>query len=115
MNQIESVPNSLREQLVKAQNFLDLSQKQASRGNYDMAEYSARLAAKTMREVARQNPELGALLIGAHLGYRGIEIVAQEQRTTDHVVDRKFLGMNIGYNVVPITTTVTIRKTARFY
>lgn len=80
-----------------------------------MAEFTARRAIKSFREIARQNPELATLIAGMYEGYHALEITTYEQRTTNQVVDRKFLGLTTGYDVVPITTTVTTRRTMRFY
>lgn len=113
MNEITSVPNSLRQQINNAQNLLAQSEKAQCQGNTELAVVRAREGLKVLRQISRQNPELGALLVAAEHGYTGIELTQVERIDSYEVLERKFLGISMGSEVVPTTTIKEIRRTIR--
>lgn len=113
MNEIVSVPNSLRTQIANAQNLLAQSEQAQKQGNTDLAMRRAQEGMKAIRQIARNNPELGALLVAAEYGYTGIEYSQTERIDSYEVLDRKFFGITVGSEVVPTTTVKHMTRTVR--
>ncbi len=109
MNEITSVPNSLKQQMERAQNLLAQSERAQSQGNSELAVVRAREGMKVLRQISRNNPELGALLVAAEHGYTGIEYTEMERIQSYEIIKKEFMGMSFGSEIVP-TTSITERK-----
>jgi hypothetical protein len=107
-NALASVPNSLKSQLERAQNLLNQSEHAASHGDHSLAMLKARSAMKVLRSLAASSPAHAAILQAAEMGYRGYRIDTYERIDRYQTVDRKFLGITIGTDVVN-TPTITHR------
>jgi hypothetical protein len=110
MNEIISIPKSLREQISEAQTLLAQSKNAGEDGNTDLAVIRARAGLEIIQTIAQKNPELGALLACDRLGYRGIEVTTYEEDLSYQVIEQKFLGLSVGTQVVPVRST---RRTCR--
>ncbi len=106
-----SVPNSLRQQLERAQNLLSQSEEAESNGNQSLAVVKAKEAMQVIQRVAQQSPELAALVILGDMGYRGFEIEMIERVDRHEIVQRTFLGIPMGQEVVNVPTMT--RRTIR--
>ena len=106
-----SLPNSLRQQLDRAQHLLNQSEDAASYGDRSLAVVKAKEAMQVIQRVAEHSPELAALIILGDLGYRGFELETIEHVDRYQVVERKVFGIPFGHDVVntPTTTRRTIR------
>lgn len=112
---LTSLPNSLQKQFDRVDNLLAQSEHAQSHGNYELADSRAREAARVLQTIAQAAPELGALLAAGVMGYCGYDIEVVEQVDRYEVVERKFLGMCFGSEVVntPTITRRTIRARLR--
>lgn len=99
-----SVPNSLRQQLERAQNLLNESEEAESYGDRSLAVVKAKEAMQVVQRIAQQSPEIGALIILGEMGYRGFEVETMEQVDRHELVERTFLGLRMGQEVVNVPT-----------
>lgn len=105
MNEIVSVPSSIRARFEQAEKLLALAKDAERSGeDYDAATFATR-GLEIMLEVARQSPEYGALVCAAKMGYTGIQYSTYERTDSFQVVEHKFLGFTIGTETVPVSTT----------
>ncbi len=114
MNEVVTVPNSLREQINQAHNLLAQSQQARQHGNTDIAVSRAQAGLEILQTIAKQSPELGALFLAAKLGYRGVEISTYEQSRTYHKIEHSLFGFSMGSSVVPRDEYTRHTKTVRF-
>jgi hypothetical protein len=99
-----TVPNSLRQQLERAQNLLDQSEEAESYGDRSLAVVKAREATRVVERIAQQCPDIGALIVLADMGYRGFEVETMETVDRHQLVQRTFLGIPMGQEVVSVPT-----------
>jgi len=106
-----TVPNSLHQQIQRAQDLLDDSEDAHQDGNYVLAKRKAREGLLALETVAQSCPEVAALLLAGQHGYRGYEFETIERVDNYQVIERKFLGLTIGQDVinVPKTTRRLVR------
>lgn len=107
---LTTVPNSLKTQLDRAQNLLAQSAQAESRGDNAVAVIKAREGLRVLHALAASSPAHATLVIAAEMGYRGFELETIEQVDQYQVVERKFLGIPVGYDVVNVPT-ITRRMT----
>lgn len=115
MKEIVSVPQSLRQQLEQVDNLLTKSQNAALRANHNTAEIHIANAMDVLRDIAVKHPEIAAGLLAKTLGASNLEVFTRETKDTCSVVEKKFLGLHMGYEVVPTTTTTSTYKRVRIY
>ncbi len=108
---IISVPNSLRQQLERAQNLLSQSEEAESYGDRSLAVVKAKEAMQVIQRVAQQSPEIAALIILGDMGYRGFEVETVERVDRHQIVQHTFLGVTMGQEVVNVPTIT--RRTIR--
>lgn len=89
----------------RAQNLLTQSEQAQSRGDTDLAIVRAQEGMKVLRQIARANPEYGALLVAAEHGYNAIEVRERVVTEGYELIDRKFMGFTLGTDVVPTRTS----------
>lgn len=106
-----TIPNSLKTQLERAQNLLAQSERAEDYGNHSLAVVKAREGMQVISQIAQHAPELATLLLAGQMGFRGYQYESVERVDSHRVIDRRFLGMDMGQRVVP-TTTIT-RRTIR--
>lgn len=106
-----TIPNSLKLQLERAQNLLAQSEHAEDMGNHSLAVVKAREGMQAIAKIAQYAPELGTLLLAGQMGFRGYQYDSEERVESYRVIERKFLGVEMGQRVVP-TTTIT-RRTIR--
>lgn len=108
---LTSVPNSLRDQLERAQNLLSQSEYAESQGDHSVAIVKAREGMQVLRTLAASCPELATMLMAADMGHRGFELEMTERTDSYQLVERKFFGMSFGYDAIntPTMTRRTIR------
>jgi hypothetical protein len=111
LDSLVTVPNSLKVQLDRAQNLLAQSEHAEAGGDHSLAIVKAREAMQAVRSFAQQSPELAVLVLGGEMGFRGYQIETVEQVDRYQVVERKFLGMCLGSEVVNVPTVT--RRTVR--
>lgn len=101
MNEIVSVPLSVRHQLERARNLID-------NGRSGEAENVLKEAGMAL---ARTNPELAALLVATQLGYREITATVTETSSQTTHTDKRFLGWCYAneYNTITNSRTTTRR------
>ncbi len=100
-----TVPNSLKEQLDRAQNLLSQSDQAETRGDHSLALVKAREGMRVLRALAQTSPDNAALMIAGEMGHRGFEFETIERIDTSVVIYRKFLGMIVGTDVVNLPRT----------
>lgn len=101
---IVSVPNSLREQLERAQMLVAQSE-QASAGGYgSLAEIKARAAGIVLSRLTQTSPESAALLYLAERGYSGFEYEILDRTDQYQVIEHTFFGIPVGKEVVNVPT-----------
>lgn len=99
-----TVPNSLRQQLERAQSLLNQSEEAESYGDRSLAVVKAREAMQVVQRIAQQSPEIGALIILGDMGYRGFEVETMESVDRHQLVQKTFLGFPMGQEVVNVPT-----------
>lgn len=99
-----TVPNSLRQQLERAQSLLNQSEEAESYGDRSLAVVKAREAMQVVQRIAQQSPEIGALIILGDMGYRGFEVETMESVDRNQLVQKTFLGFPMGQEVVSVPT-----------
>ena len=100
--EIVTVPNSLKEQLDRAQKLLAQSDQAEQGGNHSLAVIKAREGMRVLRALAQYAPDNAALMIAGEMGHRGFEFETIERIDTYQVVERKFLGMIVGTDIVNV-------------
>jgi len=100
-----SVPNSLKQQLDRAQNLLAQSDQAERGGDHSLALVKAREGMRVLRALAQYSPDNAALMIAGEMGHRGFEFETIERVDTSVVIYRKFLGMIVGTDVVNLPKT----------
>lgn len=113
MNEIINIPSSLRDKIENAQKLLDQSQQAQNQGNTQLAIVRAQEGMKAIRQVARNNPEFGALLVAGLNGYQGIEVTETEEVHGYEMLDQTFLGISFGKSIVPTHTVKTRTRVLR--
>ncbi len=103
MNQLESLPTSIRERL-------ELARTLQSNGDQRSADSVLQQA---VVELARTQPEMCALLLSANLGYQGISATVVERTTVMIPRPITFCGFNVGEEWVALTTTKETTKHLR--
>lgn len=108
---LTSVPNSLRDQLERAQNLLSQSDSADANGNHSLAVVKAREGMQVLRAIAQVCPELAALMVGAGMGHWGFEIESTERTDSYQLVERRLFGVPFGHETIntPTMTRRTIR------
>ncbi|MBS1701419.1 MAG: hypothetical protein JST12_07150 [Armatimonadetes bacterium] len=106
MEEITSLPNSLREQIASAQNLLAKSQQAEQSGNTELALIRAEQGMKIIANIACASPELAAVLLGAQIGHSGIQIEETHHEDSYEVIEQKFWGIHIGTFVYPTHKTI---------
>ena len=101
MEEIASLPNSLREQIASAQNLLAKSQQAEQMGNSELAVIRAEQGMKIIANIASANPEFATVLLAAQSGYSGIQLEETQYVDAYEIIEQKFLGIPIGTHVVP--------------
>jgi len=104
MQSLETIPTSVREHLERAQ---ALATQQNTTPDPQAAVREA------VRELARTQPEMCALIMAAQLGHQQVTNVVTEIMTSMERVEQKFLGIPIGEQWVPVTRTRTFTQTLR--
>jgi hypothetical protein len=105
MTDIVTVPNSILQRLNQVQQLASQNR---------MPEASATLA-QALVEIARTQPELGALMVAAHLGYSGLSFQQTVQSTNHYVTDRSIFGIRYGQDERTTTTTNTTTRSIRLW
>lgn len=103
-----TLPNSLRNQLERAQNLLSQSEEAEMYGNRSLAATRVQEAIRVMEAIAQRSPEFATLLNAALLGHRGFEFEMVEHVDSYQVVERKLFGYSFGYETIH-TPSVTRR------
>ena len=99
-----SLPNSLQQKLERANNLLAQGERAEAYGDHSLAIVKAREAMQVIQAIARSSPEAAALLVLADMGYSGFEHETTERIDQHQVIERKFLGLSCGYDVVNVPT-----------
>ena len=113
MNDLQSLPKSLADQIQNASRLLTDSEHASSQGNQALAIVKAEHGLAVIREIASKSPEFAALIMAAKHGHRGIQIEQVEQRTHMEAIERRFMGLHFGTDYVPMTTTTRYSRTIR--
>lgn len=108
-HEITSIPNSLREQLQRAQLLLNQSEHAEANGRHDVASIKAHQALTVFNALIARSTEAGTLAVLAELGNQGYEFQTVEQVDSYTVLERRFFGLSFGQFVAP-TRTVTRRQ-----
>lgn len=108
-----TLPNSLRNQLERAQNLLSQSEEAQMYGNRSLAASRAMEGIRVLEAIAQRSPEFATLLSAALQGYRGFEFERTEHTDTYQVVERKLFGWSFGYATVHIPTVTKLYIRAR--
>jgi len=107
MNDINALPDSLREQIqAVASGILPTGTM-----NVLPAEDPVK---RILVEIARQSPELFVALIISSCGYGGIETIETEETTEERVVETFTRATGREWKVTPMKTQRTIRREVRF-
>ena len=109
MNQLTSLPASVRNELNIAQELL-----QGTRYGPASPEKIDR-AMTVLKKLVVQNPELGTVIFAAILGHRGIEITDIQEKTYYRDVDRKLLGFKVGTDQREFTDTTRNTRRIRLF
>jgi hypothetical protein len=99
-----SMPKSLKTQFERAQNLLNQSEHAENVGDHSLAVVKAREAMQAVGQIAQRAPELAMLLLAGDMGYSGYEIETIERIDRHEVIERKFLGISFGSEVVNVPT-----------
>lgn len=105
---VVSLPNSIQERLQRADNLIAQGEQAQASGNYQLAQQYGRQAEAIIAQAA---PQIAALIRLAEMGQRGYEIEMVERIDKYQIVERSFLGISLGNEVVN-TPTIT-RRTVR--
>jgi len=105
MNELATVPTSLRQRLELAQRLFE--------DNH--VEEGQQLLAQAHLELARMQPELCALIMAAQRGFRGIEATTVNEVTTMTRVQKTFFGLPLGEVWEPVTTTTVTKRTLKLF
>jgi ABC-type oligopeptide transport system substrate-binding subunit len=95
MSEIVSVPSSVRVRLEQAETLLAQNRPREAEAAFKAAG----------SELARTQPELATMLVAAQMGHRDIAAAIKEVKTTTERVERRVLGVKVGEQRVPKTTT----------
>ena len=101
MEDITSLPNSLREQIASAQNLLAKSQQAEQSGNTELAIIRAEQGMKIIANIACANPEFATVLLAAQSGYSGIQLEETQHVDSYEVIEQTFFGISIGTFIQP--------------
>lgn len=99
-NELITVPNSMKEKIEQAQRLLDQSERAETRGDHSLAVVKAREGMRVLRELSRTSPNHAALIMAAEMGHRGFEFETVERLDVYKVVERKFMGIVVGTDIV---------------
>lgn len=105
MNELVSLPGSIRQRIEHAQRLLEQGRPQEAATQMQSAEL----------ELAKSSPELFAILTALNKGYRGIRATQTEYSTTHFKVEHRFLGILVGEEWVPRTTVKRTVRTMEFF
>lgn len=100
MNDLTTLPSSVRYQLERAHEYAENGQMQA-------AERTVRDAVVTL---ASTNPELCGLLIALHLGYTDLTLTHTDEQTETTRTSKYAFGIRYGEDVVTVTKSKTTTK-----
>lgn len=100
---LATVPRSLRNHLEQVQHLMSHGMHAEANSVLNAAE----------AELARTRPELLALIYCARHGYRGFSVTHTQVKYTQQVLEKRFLGIVVGREVLPITTMRSTTKTFR--
>jgi hypothetical protein len=103
---LASIPTSVRQHLERAQTL-------AAQGNYSAARSADVARRQATAEVAKTSPEIYALLMAIELGYHEITATQTEITTGFEKIQKRFCGIDLGEQLVPVTTTRTVTRTLR--
>ncbi len=103
-NQLLTLPNSLHQQIQRAQDLLDQSDDAAGGGEFALAKEKAREGMRVLQIVAQSHPEIGAVIFAGMMGYGGYEIEIVERVDNHQLVERKLFGLSMGQEVVNVPT-----------
>ncbi|MGV3615296.1 MAG: hypothetical protein ACO1SV_08175 [Fimbriimonas sp.] len=101
MNDLSTLPASVRYQLERAQNLVQQDRPQEAQSLF-------REAATTL---ARTNPELCGALMASSLGYTELTLSQTDQWSETTKTDKHLLGVRYGHNVKTVTNTKTTTRT----
>lgn len=105
MNELVSIPGSIRQRIEHAQRLLEQDRPKEAESQLRAAEL----------ELARSSPELYAVLAAMNRGYRGMEVSQTEYTRNHYKVEHRFLGILIGEEWVPRTDVKRTVRTLRFF
>ncbi len=132
MEEITSVPNSLRDQLVKLQSNVSEAPKidrseielarveaeklqtqlAAIRSSNEIAIAKVNTSMQTMVSLIQRSPELMAILQVVERGYTGVEILTTETNSQDKLVYDSFFGE---WETKKLTSSKVISRVVRFF
>ncbi|MBV6459370.1 MAG: hypothetical protein HONBIEJF_02518 [Fimbriimonadaceae bacterium] len=104
-----SIPNSLREQLQRAQLLLNQAEHADLNGRHDVATIKAHQAVNVFTALIERSTEAGLLAVLAEIGNQGFEYQTVEHIDSFVVLERRLFGLSFGQFVAP-TRTVTRRE-----
>lgn len=110
MNELASLPTSIRQRLEQAQAMLADNQQ-----NTAQQATAQQLVAEAVRTLASSNPELCALLIAGHMGFRGFAGSRTLTKVTTKEIPRKLWGFDFGHDVETTTETQTTSVSFRLF
>lgn len=97
-----TVPNSLREQLDRAQHLVEQSERAEAYGDESLAAIKARAAAHILARLAQSFPEMAGLLYLAERAHDGFEIEILNRTDQFAVIEHQFLAIPLGKEVVNV-------------
>ncbi|KAA0233850.1 MAG: hypothetical protein EDM74_12920 [Armatimonadetes bacterium] len=101
---IATLPNSLQQQFNRVQNLLNQSEDAYYDGDYSLAQRKHNEAYRCIESIARLSPEYGTLLVAGLMGRNGYVLEMVERVDAHQLVERKFLGLSLGQEVVNVPT-----------
>lgn len=101
---IVSVPNSLRDQFSRAESLIKQSELALANGDPTLANIHAHAASQVLLRIAETCPVMAGLVCLAERGVRAIDYDIVDRTDRYQVIERTFLGIPIGKEVVSVPT-----------
>jgi hypothetical protein len=112
MKELANIPKSIADEIQKAADLLAESRLPVSPSTpAQVAAEKRNEALAILDRIATTQPHLSALLLGTLAGFTQLEDITVDESTEYRQIERKWLGLTVAVESIPVTTTRTVKRT----
>jgi hypothetical protein len=112
MKELTNIPKSIADEIQRAADLLAESKQPVPPSEPVQVVIEKRNEALAILDrIAATQPHLSTLLLGTLAGFTQLEDVTVDEKTEYLQIERKWLGLTVAVESVPVTTTRTVKRT----